>query len=423
MEDGGLLILQLLFLLFLIALNAFFASSEVALISLKPATVRRLGSEGGSRGRRLAALVENSGRFLATVQVGVTFAGFMASAFAAESFSDPVTLWLEQHGFTLLSHATLDALVVLAITVLLSYVSLVFGELLPKQLGLRYAEGIALHVAGPIDFLAKITAPFVWVLNASVNFFLKLFGIQPSSEQEVTEEEIRMMVDIGEENGAIESDEKRMIENVFEFNNTTAGEVMTHRTEAVYKGDIDKIVGLLHFRDYFTAKLNGNAAPDIKGLLKPVYFAPETMRANRLFRDLQSKKLGMAIILDEFSGTSGIVTLEDLLEEIVGSLYDEYDDYSEEAEEIGEKLWRIDGSMRIDEVSRLIDRPLPNEEEEYDTIGGLIFGRLNAIPTPGATITLPEAGIELKVEAVDGRRVDKVQLKLLPEPEETDSCE
>ena len=448
MEDGGLLILQLLFLLFLIALNAFFASSEVALISLKPATVRRLGSEGGSRGRRLAALVENSGRFLATVQVGVTFAGFMASAFAAESFSDPVTLWLEQHGFTLLSHATLDALVVLAITVLLSYVSLVFGELLPKQLGLRYAEGIALHVAGPIDFLAKITAPFVWVLNASVNFFLKLFGIQPSSEQEVTEEEIRMMVDIGEENGAIESDEKRMIENVFEFNNTTAGEVMTHRTEVVslnldatpdevektlmecgfsrvpvYQGDIDKIVGLLHFRDYFTAKLNGNAAPDIKGLLKPVYFAPETMRANRLFRDLQSKKLGMAIILDEFSGTSGIVTLEDLLEEIVGSLYDEYDDYSEEAEEIGEKLWRIDGSMRIDEVSRLIDRPLPNEEEEYDTIGGLIFGRLNAIPTPGATITLLEAGIELKVEAVDGRRVDKVQLKLLPEPEETDSCE
>ena len=257
-----------------------------------------------------------------------------------------------------------------------------------------------------------------------------------------------MMVDIGEENGAIESDEKRMIENVFEFNNTTAGEVMTHRTEVVslnldatpdevektlmecgfsrvpvYQGDIDKIVGLLHFRDYFTAKLNGNAAPDIKGLLKPVYFAPETMRANRLFRDLQSKKLGMAIILDEFSGTSGIVTLEDLLEEIVGSLYDEYDDYSEEAEEIGEKLWRIDGSMRIDEVSRLIDRPLPNEEEEYDTIGGLTFGRLNAIPTPGATITLPEAGIELKVEAVDGRRVDKVQLKLLPEPEETDSCE
>ena len=201
------MILQLLFLLFLIALNAFFASSEVALISLKPATVRRLGSEGGSRGRRLAALVENSGRFLATVQVGVTFAGFMASAFAAESFSDSVTLWLEQHVFTLLSHATLDALVVLAITVLLSYVSLVFGELLPKQLGLRYAEGIALHVAGPIDFLAKITAPFVWVLNASVNFFLKLFGIQPSSEQEVTEEEIRMMVDIGEENGAIESDE------------------------------------------------------------------------------------------------------------------------------------------------------------------------------------------------------------------------
>ncbi|MBS1371744.1 MAG: HlyC/CorC family transporter [Lentisphaeria bacterium] len=438
MEDGSILFLQLLFLGFLILLNAFFASSEVALISLKPATIRQLRAAGGRRGRRLAQLVENSGRFLATVQVGVTFAGFMASAFAAETFSDPVTDALYDAGVTFLSRSALDGVIVVLITLLLSYLSLVFGELVPKQLGLRYADTVALYIAGPIDFIAKLTAPFVWFLNTSVNCVLRLFGVTPGNAQEVTEEEIRMMVDIGEENGAIESDEKRMIENVFEFNNTTAAEVMTHRTEMialdidatpqeteealmgcgfsripVYRNDIDEIVGFLHFREYFTAKLHGNAAPDIRKLLKPVYLAPETMRANILFRNMQSKKFGMAVILDEFGGTSGIVTIEDLLEEIVGSLYDEYDEADIEIEPLGENEWRINGSMRLDEISRRTGVPLP--EEEYDTIGGLVFGLLNEVPTAGAVAELPESGVELRVESVEERRVDKVILKYTPE--------
>ena len=446
MEDGSLLLLQLLFLGFLILLNAFFASSEVALISLKPATVRRLGTEGGRRGRRLADLVGNSGRFLATVQVGVTFAGFMASAFAADTFSEPVTGWLYGLGFQFLSKKILGGVIMVAITILLSYISLVFGELVPKQqLGLRYAEAVALNVAGPIDFIARVTAPFVWFLNASVNFVLRLFGVTPGNSQEVTEEEIRMMVDIGEENGAIESDEKRMIENVFEFNNTTAAEVMTHRTEMValdieappeevekvlmscgfsrvpvYREDIDEIIGFLHFREYLSAKVQGNSAPDIRKLLKPVYLAPETMRANILFRNMQSKKFGMAIILDEFGGTSGLVTIEDLLEEIVGSLYDEYDEADIEIEQLGEGEWRIDGSMRLDEISRRLDLALP--EEEYDTIGGLVFGMLNEVPTVGATVELPVSGISIRVESVEERRVDKVILQYTP-PQEEESGE
>ena len=445
MEDGSLLLLQLLFLGFLILLNAFFASSEVALISLKPATVRRLGTEGGRRGRRLADLVGNSGRFLATVQVGVTFAGFMASAFAADTFSEPVTGWLYGLGFQFLSKKILGGVIMVAITILLSYISLVFGELVPKQLGLRYAEAVALNVAGPIDFIARVTAPFVWFLNASVNFVLRLFGVTPGNSQEVTEEEIRMMVDIGEENGAIESDEKRMIENVFEFNNTTAAEVMTHRTEMValdieappeevekvlmscgfsrvpvYREDIDEIIGFLHFREYLSAKVQGNSAPDIRKLLKPVYLAPETMRANILFRNMQSKKFGMAIILDEFGGTSGLVTIEDLLEEIVGSLYDEYDEADIEIEQLGEGEWRIDGSMRLDEISRRLDLALP--EEEYDKIGGLVFGMLNEVPTVGATVELPVSGISIRVESVEERRVDKVILQYTP-PQEEESGE
>ena len=445
MEDGSLLLLQLLFLGFLILLNAFFASSEVALISLKPATVRRLGTEGGRRGRRLADLVGNSGRFLATVQVGVTFAGFMASAFAADTFSEPVTGWLYGLGFQFLSKKILGGVIMVAITILLSYISLVFGELVPKQLGLRYAEAVALNVAGPIDFIARVTAPFVWFLNASVNFVLRLFGVTPGNSQEVTEEEIRMMVDIGEEDGAIESDEKRMIENVFEFNNTTAAEVMTHRTEMValdieappeevekvlmscgfsrvpvYREDIDEIIGFLHFREYLSAKVQGNSAPDIRKLLKPVYLAPETMRANILFRNMQSKKFGMAIILDEFGGTSGLVTIEDLLEEIVGSLYDEYDEADIEIEQLGEGEWRIDGSMRLDEISRRLDLALP--EEEYDTIGGLVFGMLNEVPTVGATVELPVSGISIRVESGEERRVDKVILQYTP-PQEEESGE
>lgn len=445
MEDGSLLLLQLLFLGFLILLNAFFASSEVALISLKPATVRRLGTEGGRRGRRLADLVGNSGRFLATVQVGVTFAGFMASAFAADTFSEPVTDWLYGLGVQFLSKKILGGVIMVAITVLLSYISLVFGELVPKQLGLRYAEAVALNVAGPIDFIARVTAPFVWFLNTSVNFVLRLFGVTPGNSQEVTEEEIRMMVDIGEENGAIESDEKRMIENVFEFNNTTAAEVMTHRTEMValdieappeevekvlmscgfsrvpvYREDIDEIIGFLHFREYLSAKVQGNSAPDIRKLLKPVYLAPETMRANILFRNMQSKKFGMAIILDEFGGTSGLVTIEDLLEEIVGSLYDEYDEADIEIEPLGEGEWRIDGTMRLDEISRRLDLSLP--EEEYDTIGGLVFGMLNEVPTVGAAVELPASGISIRVESVEERRVDKVILQYTP-PQEEESGE
>ena len=446
MEDGSLLFLQLLFLFFLILLNAFFASSEVALISLKPAVIRRLGQEGGARGRRLVRLTENSGRFLATVQVGVTFAGFMASAFAAESFSDPVTDLLCDSGVTFLPRGTLDGIIVVLITLILSYLSLVFGELVPKQLGLRYAEQVALYAAGPIDFTAKVTAPFVRLLNASVNGVLRMFGLSPGASQEVTEEEIRMMVDIGEENGAIESDEKRMIENVFEFNNTTAAEVMTHRTELValeidtppdevervllscgfsrvpvYRNDIDDIVGMLHFREYLSAKLKGEAAPDIRKLLKPVYFAPGTMRANILFRNMQSRKFGMAVILDEFGGTSGIVSVEDLLDEIVGSLYDEYDEPEVEIEEVAENEWRIGGSMRLDEIARKLDILLP--EEEYDTIGGLVFGELNAIPTVGAVVELPEAGVTIRVVSVDERRVEQVLLTRQPRTAEEEAEE
>lgn len=430
---------QILLLIFLVGVNAFFAASEVALISLKPAAVRRLAEKGG-RGRRLAALLKDSGRYLATVQVGVTLAGFLASAFAADAFAEPVARWLADAGAGL-KYGTLENIVIVFITVILSYVSLVFGELLPKQVALRYAEPISLNIAWIINLTARLAAPFVWVLNSSVKMFLRLAGFESGRRDEVTEEEIRIMVDIGEKNGAIETDERKFIENIFDFNDTTAAEVMTPRTDIVavpadaapeeieklffssgfsrlpvYRESIDNIVGQLNFREYFTARMTGGAVPSLENLINPVFLAPETMRANLLFRNMQSRKSGMAVVLDEFGGTSGIVTMEDLLEEIVGSIYDELDRDGDEAESLGENQWRIDGSLRLDELPEKLGIPvvLPEETACYDTVSGLIFGMKNEVPVPGMTVVLPEAGLTFTVESVEERRARDIKVAFRP---------
>ena len=441
--DGQTVLQQFLLLIFLVGVNAFFAASEVALISLKPAAVRRL-AEKGRRGRRLAALLKDSGRYLATVQVGVTFAGFLASAFAADAFAEPLTRRLVDAGIGV-NYGTLENIVIVCITVILSYISLVFGELLPKQLALRYAEPLSLRIAGVINLTARVAAPFVWLLNSSVKMLLRLTGSESGRKEEVTEEEIRIMVDIGEKNGAIETDERKFIENIFEFNDTTAAEVMTPRTGIaavpadappeeiekiflssgfsrlpVYRDSIDNIVGQLNFREYFTARMTGGAAPVLENLINPVYLAPETMRANLLFRNMQSRKSGMAVILDEFGGTSGIVTMEDLLEEIVGSIYDELDRGGDEAEVLGENQWRIDGSLRLDELSEKLGIPavFPEETACYDTVSGLIFGMKNEVPVPGMTVTLPEAGLTFTVESVEERRAKDIKVAFRPPPPE-----
>ena len=364
---------QILILLILIGMNAFFASSEVALISLKQSSIRKLIQRGGLRGKALAALTGNTGRFLATVQVGVTLAGFLASAFAAESFSDPLTEFLERIGFDIFSHSVLDMAVVVFITVILSYLSLVFGELMPKQIGLRYSEFMAFNVALPIHFLANVAKPFVFILNASVDLCLKtMFGKGTEQEQGVTEEEIRTLVDIGGEQGIISPEKKEMLENVFEFSSREASEIMTHRTEItavnrdappeeierifihanysrfpVYHEDIDEIVGIVHIRDYFTEKYRRGTSPDLASVMKPAYLVPETIRADRLFTDMKREKIGMAVLLDEFGGTAGIITNADLVSEIVGSFADEHSNEHESLETIGEHIWRVDASIRL----------------------------------------------------------------------------
>lgn len=430
-----MLFLQILILLVLIGMNAFFASSEVALISLKQSSIRKLIQRGGMRGNALAALTANTGRFLATVQVGVTLAGFLASAFAADSFSDPLTDWLEGLGFHFLSHTALDMIVVVFITVILSYISLVFGELVPKQIGIRYSEFMAFNVAVPVNFLANIAKPFVFILNASVELCLKVFGKNNTQEQGVTEEEIRTLVDIGGEQGVISPEKREMLENVFEFSSREASEIMTHRTEItainqdappeeierilvnakysrlpVYHEDMDEIIGIVHIRDYFTEKYKTGKTPDVTGVMKPAYLAPETIRADRLFTDMKRQKIGMAVLLDEFGGTAGIITNADLVSEIVGSFADEYTIEHETLEKLGENTWRVDASIRLDQLRRSSGIPLP-EDSRYDTLGGLILTKAGSVPQNGTVIDFPDLQVSLQVESVKGQHIGKVVLR------------
>ena len=443
--DDDPLSLRFTLLFLLILLNAIFAAAEVALLSIKPASLHMLSESGGRRGRILAKLAGNSANFLSTIQIGVTLAGFLASAFAADSFATPMTHRLMDMGVTFLSEDALHTFAVILITLVLAFFSLVFGELVPKQIGLMYADKVALYSAGFISMFSRLTAPLVWLLSVSVAAILKLLGVVHHNRHDVTEEEIRIMVDIGEKSGAIESDERQMIENVFEFNNITAEDVMNHRTNIVainvdatpesveriltesgfsrvpvYRDSIDQIIGFLHFRDYFAAKMD-NAEPKIFDLVKPVYLAPASIRANVLFRRMQRDKYGMAIILDEYGGTAGLVTIEDLLEEIVGSLYDEFDEPETGIELLAENLWRIDGAMRIDDVTKATKVELP--KGEFDSIGGLVFEMLDEVPAVDNIVNLTGYNAVLTVEAVSDRRIDKVMLRYTPKIDAEDEGE
>jgi putative hemolysin len=421
--------MKLLLLLILILLNAFFAMSEIAVISVNDNKIRRMADDGNVKARNLAKLIAEPSRFLSTIQIGITLAGFLASAFAAESFAGRLAEWVLALGVSV-SFSTVNTLAVILITVVLSYVTLVVGELAPKRVAMQKSEEIALFVAGAIQGLAFVAKPAVRFLTVSTNLLVKLLGFNPEAGQEsVTEEEIRMMMDLGEEIGAIAKDEKEMIENIFEFNNKTAAEVMTHRTDMtalwidedpeevkrtllessfsrlpVYDEDVDDVVGILHVRDYLVNSMK-EQSDGLKELLRPAYFVPEQVATDVLFRDMQRQKIHMAVVVDEYGGTSGIVTVEDLLEEIVGNIYDEYDDEVEaDIEDLGGGVWRIRGSVGLEELEELFHINLPNDD--YDTLGGLIFSQLNSIPEENSLPEIEAFGLRVRVEQLEDRRVE-----------------
>lgn len=425
-------LLPILVLVILIFINAFFAAAEIAVISLSEAKLKKQAEEGDKKAKKLLALMQAPDNFLSAIQIAITLAGFLSSAFAADSFSDPLVRWLiEEKGFTALPAGTLNTIIVVLITIVLSYFSLVLGELVPKRIAMKKTEGVARATVGAVTAVATVFRPVIWFLSKSTNAVLRLLHIDPKAdEEEVSEDEILMMVDLGEERGAIESNEKELIENIFEFNNTTAEDVMIHRTDMVmvwaedpneevirtiresgmsrfpvYEEDADDIIGILNTRDYL---LNAQSShpKTLRELLRPAYFVPESVRTDVLFRDMQSKKVHLAIVVDEYGGTSGLVTMEDLLEEIVGNIYDEFDPQEEkDIEKLEDNLWRISGSCQLEQVAEALDIEFP-EDEESDTLGGLVFAQLSAIPEDGSQVEVDSCGLHIKVQELTDRRVE-----------------
>lgn len=408
--------------------NAFFSAAEVALISLKPVTIDEL-KKCGKRGKILGQLSSDTGRFLATVQVGVTLAGFLASAFASNAFSDPLAKWLTS--FCGLSFESLDQICVVVITMVLSYFSLVFGELAPKQIALRYTSFVALNSAIPVHYLARLASPLVWLLNNSVKIVMKPFGPAKQTGR-ITEEEIRSLVNLGEKDGLLAPDERRIIQNVFELDDITCGEIMTRRgvissIEAgdspesvenllgknnfsaypVCRGGIDQIIGILYVADYFRFKLKNGQSPLPVAVMRKPHFVPEGASVLHVLRNMRKGEFEIAVVLDEFGGTAGIVTRDDLLEELVGSLHPQNPE--ESLIRISDSVWESGGLVRVAEVERELNWKLPEVDRRPDTIGGLLMAELDDIPKPGDAAEI--GGLRFAVQAVDGRRIARVRIE------------
>lgn len=449
MDDPGSIILKVVLLFALILVNAFFAMSEMAIVTLNDSKMEKMADEGHKKAKKVLRLTEDSSRFLSTIQVGVTLAGFLTSAVAATSFSSILTAWLTD--IFNISDGSVKGLIaslsLILITILISYFSLVLGELLPKRIAMHNPESISFRVVGILLFFKAIMRPIVALLSASTNGMLRLFGINPKdTPQAVTEEEIRMLVDVGEEKGVIEESQKEMINNIFEFDDIVAADVMTHRTDVVaidindsfttvlktvmeegysripvYDDDLDDIKGVLYVKDLL--KFVGQDLPKrgVAKLMRKAYFVPESKKCGELFAEMTEKRIQLAIVSDEYGGFAGIVTIEDLLESIVGNMQDEYDDEEEEFEKLNDTTYTIDGVTDIEEVEEELGIKLP--QGEYDTVAGMIMSILGRIPEENETPTVEVAGCEFTVESINERRIERVKIVKLPVEEEAEEDE
>lgn len=424
---------QILLQVILIFINAFFASTEIAVISLNSTKLKKMAEEGDKTARRLLKLVEEPAGFLSTIQIGITLAGFLGSAFAADNFSQYLVDWVYNGlGFKGIPVSVLDTLSVIVITIILSYFTLILGELVPKRIAMQKPYEVAKISCGVVSAVAFIMRPVVFFLSLSTNAVLRLLRMKTEAEEEsVTEEEIRMMVDLGEEKGVIDEDEKEWIQNVFAFDDTPVREIMTHSTDVVfisvhaheeeiletvrssgksrfpvYDKDFDDIVGVLYARDYFMA--DEDSRKDFQTMLRAAYFIPESISADKLFKDMQTKKIHFAVVVDEFGQVSGIVTMEDLLEEIVGNIYDEYDaSEKKELEKLSETVWRVNGECDIESLSEELG-VTSLESPDYDTVGGFIFSRLHTIPKDGTTFDINFDSLVFHVTEIENRRIKEV---------------
>lgn len=431
MPDGNLW-LYILILIVLILINAFFAMSELAIVSLNDNKIKKMAEQGNKTAITLLNMLAEPSKFLSTIQVGVTLSGFLSSAFAADTFTEYIVYFFKD---TAINVSTIRVISLSLITLILSFFTLVFGELVPKRIATLNYEKISFAIAAPLSILYKIEKPFVLLLSSSTNLVLKLIGIDPTQrDEEVTEEEIRMMVDVGNESGTIEESEKDMINNIFEFDNRTADEIMTHRTNMiaielntpiteiikttvkygysripVYEDNLDNIVGILYAKDLLELVLK--EPPNDFSILKymrKALFVPETNLCKELFQEFKEKKIQMAIVIDEYGGTSGIVTMEDLIESIVGNIQDEYDNEDEEISQISQNVFIIDGITSLDDIRKLFDIEFC-DDDDYDTIGGYIIDKLGHIPSENENPVVTVSDINFTVLNMEDRRISKIR--------------
>lgn len=429
------IIFMILLQVILIILNAVFACAEIAVISMNDNKIAKLVTEGDRRAIRLEKLTNQPARFLATIQIAITLSGFLGSAFAAENFSDILVNGLISLGVPV-PRNILDSMAVVLITVILSYFTLVFGEIVPKQIAMRKAEKLALMLSGILSAIAWVCAPVVSFLTVSTNGVLRLFGIDPHKEEEsASEEEIRMLVDAGSEKGTIDYEEKEFIQNVFEFDDLSAEEILTHRTDVVMldleddmekwrevihgsrhtlypvcNGTADHIVGILNSKDYF--RLEEKTLDQVmKKAVRPAYFVLDTVKADKLFRNMKKDKQYFAVVVDEYGGMSGIITINDLIERLVGELVDEDEEEILPIMKLNENTWEIQGSALLEEVSKELKVDLPCEE--YDTFSGFILHNTERIPEDGSVIETKIENLVISSAIVKEHQVESAIVKLV----------
>lgn len=432
------LIFLLLLQAVLIFLNAVFASAEIAVLSINETKLERMAQEGNNRAKRLFRLTREPARFLATIQVAITLSGFLGSAFAADNFSEPLVEWILSLGVNI-PRATLDAAAVIVITLVLSYFTLIFGELVPKRIAMKKPEQLAMGISGLVSGISIVFKPVVSFLSISTNLVLRLCGIDPNEEEEkVSEEEIRMMVDAGSEKGTIDHQEKEFIQNVFEFNDIMVESIATHRTDVtilwmeedmdswaetihnsrhtrypVCDGSPDNVVGVLNAKDYF--RLEDKSRENVlQNAVYPAYFVLETTKADVLFKNMKANKKSMAIIIDEYGGMTGIVTLYDLIEELVGDLEDEPLEYKNDdpyIEKVDENTWQVKGNVELEDIEDALKVEIASAE--FDTFTGLVFEELGRIPEDGEQdINLKIQDIQVHISSVKDHQIEKAEIKI-----------
>lgn len=422
---------------FLTAVNAFFASAEMAMVSLNRNRLKSLAEKGDTKAALLEKLLSEPTKFLSTIQVGITLAGFFSSASAATGLSGVFGEFLGNLGVPYGSQIAF-----VFVTVLLSYITLVFGELYPKRLALQNSEKIARISVRPIMLVSKISMPFVKLLSISTSMLIRLTGMESKGlEEKVSREEIRSLVGVGQEHGVLNETEREMIDSIFRFDDKVAKTVMTPRTEVfmldldmpysdyvdsivsekhsripVYRGDIDNIVGILNLKDFLTEAYElGFENVDIEKIMRPPYFVPERKYIDDLFKELQASSTHIAVLIDEYGGFSGIVTVEDLLEEIVGEIYDEFDEEDNEIKKLSENEYLVRGLTAIEDLNEYLHLDLDEDSEEYDTLGGLLLHILDYIPEQYEKVSIEHENLLLEIELVKDNRIELVKLTILPD--------